>query len=84
MCTAGYQPSTEYLCLGRMSAGKGVPEKGTPELKTDMCTAGYQSAIEYLCLGRMCVGKRDTRKGVSEAREHVSKKQSRIVKGHTK
>ena len=73
MCTAGYQPSTEYLCSGRMSLGRGAPEKVTPELKTGTCTAGYERTIEFLYLGRMRVGKRDARKWVSEKREHVIK-----------
>ena len=36
-CTAGYQPATESLCLGRMGVGIGAQEKVTPELKTDTC-----------------------------------------------
>ena len=30
--TAGYQPATEHLCLGRMGVGKGAPKKVTPEV----------------------------------------------------
>ena len=29
MCTAGYQPATESLCLVRMGVGIGAPEKVT-------------------------------------------------------
>ena len=33
-CTAGYQPATEPLCLGRnMGVGNGAPEKVTSEQK---------------------------------------------------
>ena len=82
-CTAGYQPATESLCLGRMGAGEAAPEKVTCELKTDMCTAGYQPGSESLCLGRMCVGKRGIGKGILYPKREDQKKKSKIMKGHT-
>ena len=48
-CTAGYQPATKSLCLGRMGVCNEAPEKVASELKTDTCTAGYARQRLTLC-----------------------------------